>query len=82
MSNGNVFKEIKEVVLEKGEKIPADVRDRLILSGLIEIYERIECIEELQRFKATAEKIFWLVISPLFLALGTGLILVIAHVIE
>jgi hypothetical protein len=46
MANGDIFKDIKDALTNDPQSITGEMRDKFILSGIIQVYDRVEKLEE------------------------------------
>lgn len=47
MSNGNIFREIKDILKTNPESLTIEARDRLVLEGIVELHERIDAMTKI-----------------------------------
>lgn len=73
MANGKIIEEIRRLI-EGENKIPATVRDRLMLAALADIYDRMEGIDKL---KLSVEKMEPWIAGIKWLSLIVGALIVV-----
>lgn len=95
MSNGSIFREIKEALKDDPDSITSSTLNRLVLEGIIGLKDELDSrpifsmenmdklsshevrIKNLEEKMSTLMKIFWIVITPLLLAIGAGVVALI-----
>lgn len=48
MANGDIFKEIKSALEKDPDSLTFEMRDRLVLAGMIKLYEKVDNLEKRQ----------------------------------
>lgn len=83
MGNGDFIEELKGC-LESEEKIPQGVVNRLMLRGMMQLYEKIDTatkteprIQKLESFMGTTQKVLWIIATPSLVAIGAGIVYLI-----